>query len=228
MILEQDSAVPDPDRMAVLVPFRDRRDDLDPLVVHLGRQLHRERIAYDLLVLEQAGDAAFNKGKLLNAGSTLAPDHGWLCFHDVDMLPLANSHYGRPQGPTRLCYAHSGNGPYSAITDEILGGVFLIPTGDFKRINGFGNEFWGWGFEDNDLSRRCRDAGLIIDFRPMFFRHLEHERQGSPHRAESDAIFRRGNTATDGLNSLSFEMIEEIPAAGYRHVLLDLGRPHGT
>jgi hypothetical protein len=34
---------------------------------------------------------------------------------------------------------------------------------DFKTINGFSNEYWGWGFEDDDLLIRCLDSNLQLD-----------------------------------------------------------------
>ena len=34
---------------------------------------------------------------------------------------------------------------------------------DFKTINGFSNEYWGWGFEDDDLLIRCIESDLEID-----------------------------------------------------------------
>jgi hypothetical protein len=34
---------------------------------------------------------------------------------------------------------------------------------DFKTINGFSNEYWGWGFEDDDLLIRCIESNLELD-----------------------------------------------------------------
>ena len=40
--------------------------------------------------------------------------------------------------------------PYSTI----FGGAGAFLKKDFENINGFSNEFWGWGGEDDDLYKR--------------------------------------------------------------------------
>jgi hypothetical protein len=42
------------------------------------------------------------------------------------------------------------------IFDEYFGGVTMFPTISFDEINGYSNEYWGWGFEDDDLLYRCK------------------------------------------------------------------------
>jgi hypothetical protein len=49
------------------------------------------------------------------------------------------------------------------IFDEYFGGVTIFPTELFRRINGYSNEYWGWGFEDNDLLYRCKTFGIPLD-----------------------------------------------------------------
>ena len=36
----------------------------------------------------------------------------------------------------------------------IFGGAGAFRKEDFEKINGFSNQFWGWGGEDDDLYRR--------------------------------------------------------------------------
>src|SRR6476620_840564 len=37
---------------------------------------------------------------------------------------------------------------------------FAIGRGDFERVNGFDENFLGWGCEDDDFGRRLRTAGI--------------------------------------------------------------------
>ena len=52
---------------------------------------------------------------------------------------------------------------YDIPYDTYFGGVTLFPKEDFELINGYSNQYWGWGFEDDDLFWRCLDAGLPTD-----------------------------------------------------------------
>ena len=37
---------------------------------------------------------------------------------------------------------------------QIAGGAVAISPAQFKQINGFSNNYWGWGYEDDNLSKR--------------------------------------------------------------------------
>jgi hypothetical protein len=92
-----------------------------------------------------------------------------------------------------------------------FGGVVLFATADFRRINGYSNDYWGWGFEDNDAAERCRIEGLAIGFRDGTFEALhhqnagfdrggratpEHTRNAALHAQKKAAMARRARTAT--------------------------------
>ena len=61
--------------------------------------------------------------------------------HDLSMITL-------------LCYRL----PYNAI----LGGVVAIRSDLFVKVNGYSNQFFGWGGEDDDFSARCRRRGVQL------------------------------------------------------------------
>lgn len=132
-------------------------------------------VDYQIFIIEQSEDKPFNRGKLLNVGFSIAKDScHYICFHDVDMLPL-KADYSFPSMPTHLATAVEQFGfemPYPTY----FGGVTLFNLKDFEAANGYANEYWGWGAEDDDLQFRCKIAGLQIDSRKGFFTSLSHEK----------------------------------------------------
>ena len=46
--------------------------------------------------------------------------------------------------------------------DNYFGGVTLFPSKVYKRINGYSNKYFGWGFEDDDVFLRCIENGINI------------------------------------------------------------------
>ena len=43
-----------------------------------------------------------------------------------------------------------------------FGGVSAISVEHFKLVNGFSNQFWGWGAEDDDMAKRLRINSLNV------------------------------------------------------------------
>jgi predicted glycosyltransferase involved in capsule biosynthesis len=44
--------------------------------------------------------------------------------------------------------------------EEYFGGVTMFPSSIFEAINGYSNEYWGWGYEDDDLLFRCKSSPI--------------------------------------------------------------------
>ncbi len=45
----------------------------------------------------------------------------------------------------------------------MTGGVLAINIDHFEKANGYSNEYWGWGGEDDDFGLRLQNAGLHIN-----------------------------------------------------------------
>ena len=88
----------------------------------------------------------------------------WDCFifHDVDLLPEDDRNlYRCPDQPRHMSVAVSKFNyrlPYASL----FGGVVALRTDHFRKVNGFSNQFWGWGGEDDDMAARIRNNGLTI------------------------------------------------------------------
>jgi hypothetical protein len=160
-------------RLLVVVPYRNREAHLKSFVPHLRAYFARDKfdrdIPYRVLIVEQDGNGPFNRGALKNVGFALgAADSEYTCFHDIDYLPIW-ADYSYAEEPTVVIWYGAETRPIAPekthrvdIVDmEIfLGGVVLIPNKLFSTVNGYSNEYWGWGYEDDDLRRRLLAAGV--------------------------------------------------------------------
>tara|TARA_Y100001937_G_scaffold36249_2_gene52009 strand:- start:955 stop:2382 length:1428 start_codon:yes stop_codon:yes gene_type:complete len=148
-------------KLGVIVPYRKRPTHLRKFQESIKEYL--KDYDYELIIVEQADDLPFNRGKLLNIGFKLAlrKQCDYVVFHDVDMLPV-DVDYSFSEVPTHLATNFTNDD--REIFKTYFGGVTLFPIELFKRINGYSNEYWGWGFEDDDLLLRCTEQKVFTDF----------------------------------------------------------------
>jgi hypothetical protein len=146
-------------RLAVIIPYRDRQSHLEVFVPYMEEYL--KEYEYKIFVIEQSDDKPFNRGKLLNVGAKIAIKEGfdYFALHDVDMLPLKGVDYSYPDTPIHLVSKINKDIPFM----DYFGGVTLFNVHDYKLINGYSNEYWGWGFEDDDLLYRCIQRNIPLD-----------------------------------------------------------------
>ena len=167
-------------RLAIVIPYRDREQHLTRLLPHLVTFFERDRFAraipYEIHVAEQAPGKPFNRGAMKNAGFAVAHRNAdYVVFHDVDYLPVW-ADYSRVREPTSLiAYGVEGK-PHEY--SNTPGCVVALPVDDFVRINGYSNDYWGWGFEDVDLQQRIHRNGLAWRKRDGSFSALPHQHHG--------------------------------------------------
>ena len=51
---------------------------------------------------------------------------------------------------------------YQLIYENIFGGVVSLTREQFEDVNGFSNQFWGWGGEDDDMNSRIKKRRLKV------------------------------------------------------------------
>tara|TARA_B110000977_G_C11048129_1_gene481341 strand:+ start:15 stop:1418 length:1404 start_codon:yes stop_codon:yes gene_type:complete len=149
-------------KLGIIVPYRNRPEHLKIFIEHMSKYL--KDLDYELIVVEQQDDNDFNRGKLLNIGFIKAENLGcdYVVFHDIDMLPV-NVDYSHSDEVVHLVDEfETPKGFERDNFDEYFGGVTLFPSNIFKHINGYTNEYWGWGFEDDNLMLRCKDAKVKL------------------------------------------------------------------
>lgn len=196
-------------RLAIIVPYRDRAEHLETFVPYMETYLKLQAIQdFKILIVEQADSKPFNRGKLLNVGyNSIEADY--YVFHDIDMLPIT-ADYSGCLNPTHLVSSATQfkkGIPY----ETYFGGVTMFPSVDFLQINGFSNEFWGWGSEDDDLIMRCKIAGLQYTRRKgSKFKSLYHAIKIDEKQAQRNFERYKENIHynVDGLSTLDFNIVD--------------------
>lgn len=208
------------EKLSIIVPYRNRKLHLKEFVPYMESTPVLDGIDFEIIIVEQRDQKPFNRGKLLNIGVSFSrPESTYYCFHDVDMLPT-RCDYSPCLVPTHLAsqvQQFDWKMPY----ENYFGGVTLFDRESFLNINGFSNEYWGWGAEDDDLRFRCETFGIGIERREGKFTSLHHEKNINKdlyqtnlevynHLKRSQSLHdTRGRIMENGLNSLEFEKISE-------------------
>lgn len=220
--------------VAILIPHRHRERHLLYLLHHLHPFLQRQQLHYTIYVIQQAGDATFNRAKLLNVGYLEAlKDHSWDCFifHDVDLVP-ENDHnlYLCDKQPKHLVVGRNATG-YKLRYKGYFGGVTALTKDQFFQVNGFSNTYWGWGGEDDDLRIRVELQKMKIVRPPADvgrYTMVFHKRD-SGNAINKDRMKLLGRTPRvwkkDGLNSCSYKTVSVERMPLYVNVTVNIGKP---
>lgn len=203
---------------AILVPYRDtptkeRSPQLHTFVEHFSKAPWKD---FPVYVIEQSEDnRAFNRGALLNVGARVAKKHSHFILHDVDLLPnesLLPYYTMIPDHPI-----HIGTVWRTKYTSErFLGGILSISVKDFERVNGYPNQFWGWGGEDDVLRNRLITAKIPV-YRPTLssgITELPHTQAvANPHKRRL-VLSNRGK---DGVRQTRWKSLATISLASHIH-----------
>ena len=154
-------------KLGLIVPYRNRDEQLDEFKKVIVKHLNKHKISYEIIIVHQDDAKLFNRGALLNIGFKIAEDLkcDYVIFHDVDMLPMIVD-YTYSEIPLHLANEFK-KGEDREVFDEYFGGVTLFPMKYFRKIDGYSNKYWGWGFEDTDLLYRCVKKNIPLHNIPI-------------------------------------------------------------
>lgn len=142
----------------IIIPYRNRKRHLDYFIEHSAPLLQILLPNLKIIVMEQANDKPFNRGCLMNIGYDIFKQSDNTFFtHDVDINPTKEcieKYYTLPVNDDEII------GIYSAM--HSLGGIIKFNSNTFKKINGFPNNYWGWGNEDTILQKRAEFYNIKI------------------------------------------------------------------
>ncbi|XP_041808721.1 beta-1,4-galactosyltransferase 4 [Chelmon rostratus] len=220
--------------VAILIPHRNRERHLLYLLHHLHPFLQRQQIHYGIYVIQQAGDATFNRAKLLNIGYLEAlKEYSWECFifHDVDLVPENDYNlYLCDKQPKHLVVGRNATG-YKLRYKGYFGGVTAMTKSQFRQVNGFSNTYWGWGGEDDDLRIRVQLQKMMIVRPPADvarYTMVFHKRDsGNEANKDRMRLLKRAPLVwrKDGLNSCSYKALSIERQPLYVNVTVDIGKP---
>jgi hypothetical protein len=216
-------------RLTVVVPFRDRDQHLAQLVPALSAMLREQGVRRRIVIVEQEAGQPFNRGRLLNIGMQLTADTtDYYCLHDVDAVPVV-ANYACPSQPLRLVTELLGaEGDPRQRNGHYFSGAVSIRKDQAFAANGFSNNYWGWGKEDDDFFFRLLLAGYLCYFDVAgTFRDLPNPpSQGAPLRScikqnrRRRSLLLRGLTdpADDGLSTVRYQVLEHVEHADYEKI----------
>lgn len=202
-----------PYKVAFLIPFRNRHKHLPILFRHLLPMLIKQRLDFTIFIVEQSGEYPFNRAMLFNVGYTEAMKRekfDCFVFHDVDHIPENDrTYYGCP-GMPRHYATQLDIHLYHLEYDDFFGGVSGVTAEQFAKVNGFSNQFWGWGGEDDDFYTRIKQGGYNVSRPPDAYGRYQSIKKN--HKQEAQFLGRFSllkhsaeRNFIDGLNSLHYK-----------------------
>ena len=143
----------------IIIPYRNRKIHLDYFLKHSAPLLKKHIPDLEIIIVEQNWDInLFNRGKLLNIGFHYYNDLEYnYILHDVDINPISLAVIKKYKKNVKNNVIQ---GIYNYVTT--LGGIIKLNGYTFKKINGFPNNYWGWGKEDDCLQNRSEFLNINI------------------------------------------------------------------
>jgi beta-1,4-galactosyltransferase 1 len=220
-------------KVAIIIPYRDRKSHLIRLLDFLIPLLQKQLLDFRFIVTEQYGDDLFNKGRIMNAAFRLAHKLNVDCviFHDVDMFPQDDrTPYDCPPTPRHIG-AFVSNLGYQLWYKEIVGGALAIGVYDYLHVNGYSNQYWAWGGEDDDFGKRIYSLNYTIERPDSSYARYSMLKHVKRKRTAPSLIYKLLGSAstrwvTDGVNQTGqWNVLQVIVKPLYYHMIVDVGIP---
>ncbi|XP_006815466.1 beta-1,4-galactosyltransferase 7-like [Saccoglossus kowalevskii] len=205
-------------KLGIIVPFRDRLEELLEFVPYMHEFLAQQNVQYHIYVIHQVDSHRFNRASLLNVGFLHSKlDCDYLVMHDVDLLPVnPDLHYK---------YSMVEIGPHHISSPELhpkyhyktfVGGILMMKNEHFELTNGLSNKYWGWGREDDEFYVRMREANLQITYPQDIdtgyesFRHIHSsKRDRDKKRYFNQKEESRRRDRITGLDTVRYELVSK-------------------
>ena len=132
-------------KMLVVVPYRDREEHLREYLIKVPSFLSDK--SCDILLCELESGCEWNAGLTVNSVINFMQkdNYEFIYISHVDVYPCEGWEW--PEEGT-------------FISDMGDVGSCLLRMEDFLKVGGYGNNFWGWGGEDDNLYNKLATAGI--------------------------------------------------------------------
>ncbi|BFZ05133.1 hypothetical protein BsWGS_08172 [Bradybaena similaris] len=220
-------------RLAVIIPFRNRHTHLTILLRNLIPFLQKQMADATIFVIEQAPPSTFNRGALLNIGFLEAlktSDFGCFILHDVDLIPLNDRNFYRC-GDSPHHYASAINKHrFKLVYETYFGGVVGFSKEQYIKVNGNSNLYFGWGGEDDDLALRTLNKNYTLhrhdNVTSRYFMVRHSRDKGNDKNLQRGRIIKSASQRQDveGLNTIKYKVksIKLEPLFTWVNVSLDM------
>jgi len=151
-------------KLGICIPYRNRFDHLQKLTEDLGEYLKNRGIDHKFYVAHQVDNKLFNRGLMKNIAAKFAFDDGcdYIAWHDVDMVPFSDDcDYSYPEKYPIHIATKLSKYDFKLNYEQYFGGVILFTKDQVIKTNGYSNDYWDWGMEDDDLFYRCYFEGYV-------------------------------------------------------------------
>ncbi len=144
-------------KLGVCVPYRNRETHLKEFIPKVGAYLESKGIDYCMYFAHQVDDKLFNRGATKNVAAKHAFEDGcdYIVWHDIDMIPEEGCDYSYPSKTPIHIATNISQMEYKLKYQEYFGGAVLFNKEQVEKTNGYSNDYWDWGMEDDDLFWRC-------------------------------------------------------------------------
>jgi hypothetical protein len=206
-------------KLGVCVPYRNREEHMNIFVPHVSKFLEERGIEHTIYLAHQCDEKLFNRGLMKNIAAKHAFDDGcdYIVWHDIDMVPEDEScDYSFPINNPQHIAVSISQSDYQLKYEEYFGGAVLFSKEQVEKTNGYSNDYWDWGMEDDDLFWRCVMEGYAektkLDYDGeeyvAYFNGIDSKIEFSPSREQRNAI---SNSHTVSILVKADQQIEKVP-----------------
>lgn len=148
----------------IIVPYRargnqtERRQQLEYFIPYMNNYMKQLNLKFTIMVMEQNDNKPFNRGKLFNIGMLEAAklfvegEKPYFCHQNVDLIPQKIDYSLYSEGITDIWGYYLG-----------LGAMYFTDLPSYTAINGYPNDYEGWGADDVILLERCKFKNIPVD-----------------------------------------------------------------